>query len=118
MSSRLHRKRTFDLRVDRYWTALGRHILEWHWRRFKLRAADVTPREVALCFFQFLGLLWGLDCRGSSWLLADFLLGGIRLGVRGPISKLLCYLAAKSLRATTVKPVQTYSWEPYDDLLC
>jgi hypothetical protein len=43
MSSRLHRKRTFDLRVDRYWTALGRHILEWHWRRFELRAADVTP---------------------------------------------------------------------------
>jgi hypothetical protein len=52
--------------------------------------------------FQFLGLLWGLDCR-----LAGFLLASTRLGVRSPIPKLLCYLAAKSLRATKVEPVQT-----------
>jgi hypothetical protein len=69
---------------------------------------------VALCPLPFLRLLWSVDYRESSWLL----LGGTRLGVRALISKLLCYLAAKSLRATTVKPVQTYSWEPYDDLLC
>jgi hypothetical protein len=69
---------------------------------------------VALCPLPFLRLLWSVDYQESSWLLAG-LLGGTRLGVRAP--KLLCYLAAKSLRAATVKPVQTYSWEPHDDLL-
>src|SRR4029077_3080683 len=41
-------------------------------------------------------------CRAlaTSWLLVGFLLGGIRLAVRGPISTLLCYLATKSLSAT------------------
>ena len=71
---------------------------------------------MALCPLPFLRLLWSVDYQESSWLLAG-LLGDTRLGVRAPIPKLLCYLAAKSLRAATVKPVQTYSCEPYDDLL-
>jgi hypothetical protein len=42
-----------------------------------------------------------------SW--ADFLLGGARLEVCGPMHKLLCYLAAKPPRVTKVEPIQTYS---------
>jgi hypothetical protein len=47
----------------------------------------------------------------GAWIAGDrdFLLGGAQLEVRGPIPKLLCYLAAKSLRATKVEPIQTYS---------
>jgi hypothetical protein len=80
---------------------------------------DATPAETELLIqadrrcahFSFLGLLRGLDCRGSSLLLAGFLLGGAPLEGRGPIPKLLRYLAATSLRTTKVEPVQTYSWE-------
>jgi hypothetical protein len=65
--------------------------------------------------FQFLGYCgWISEDRLCSWLL--FSSAAPRL-VRGPIPKLLCYLAAKSLRATQVEPVQTYSGERSDDPL-
>src|ERR1700745_1369602 len=47
----------------------------------------------------FMRLFASVNYRESSWLFAG-LLGDPRLGVRAPIPKFLCYLAAKSLRAT------------------
>jgi hypothetical protein len=70
---------------------------------------------MARCPLRFLSLLWGLDCRP---LLAAGFLFGDTLGVRAAIPKLLCYFAAKSLRAIKVEPVQTYPGERSDDPLC
>jgi hypothetical protein len=75
-----------------------------------LAATTVAPRGapgpgLALYPLPLQGLSWGLYRRGLSLVLADFLLGGGRLKVRGPMPKLLCHPAAKSLRSTKIEPV-------------
>src|SRR5262245_1669887 len=61
---------------------------------------DVVPTSVPVAYCG----VWTAGDRLCSWLVFCS-----QLEVRGRIPKLLCYLAAKSLRAIKVEPVQTYS---------